>query len=323
MRLSSMRQSSALKKTRECSLGIMTAFALLPVVLASCRDRFHEINESVGKDKVPVTICVNNMNGPGYAQTRALVDVGQVCSNLSFCIYPCEGESFDKIQINQLRDDESFGTVSQNLTLGVHKIVVIAHNGDKNATMTNPESISFTSNTLLKTTDTFCWAGEVNVTPSTGTVNVTLTRATAMFRFILTGTMIHDQVSELHFAYKGGSAAVNPFTLEGTVRSNQRESFVIEDNSRKVFEIYTFPRYEDSDNARIPLKLDITVTAIDINGNAVKERVLNDVPIERNRITECRGDFFAGGTLEYATIEFGGIKVEPDWAGTDQYSFPE
>ena len=121
--------------------------------------------------KVPVTILVNNLSSPDYVQTRAMVDVGRVCSNLSFCIYPCEGESFDKIQINQSRGEESFGTVSQNLTVGVHKIVVVAHNGDKNATMTNPESIAFSSNTILKTTDTYCWAGEVNVTQETGTIS--------------------------------------------------------------------------------------------------------------------------------------------------------
>ena len=186
-----MRQSSALKKTRVNSLGFM----LIPLLMASCHARIHEIADPYERDKVPVTICVNNLSSVDYAPTRAMVDVGLVCSNLSICIYPCEGESFDKIQINQTRDDPSFGTVSQNLTVGVHKIVVVAHNGDKNPTMTNPESIAFSSNTQLKTTDTFCWAGQVNVTQATGTVSVNLTRATAMFRLRLSDLAIPDQVN--------------------------------------------------------------------------------------------------------------------------------
>lgn len=287
--------------------------------MASCHARIHEVLDADERDRVPVTILVNNLSSAEYAQTRAIVDVGQVCSNLSICIYPCEGESFDKIQINQTRDDAQFGTVSQNLTVGVHRIVVVAHNGDKNATMTNAESIAFSSNTVMKTTDTFCWAGEVNVTQSTGTVNVNLTRATAMFRLKLTDSDIPAQVSELQFAYKGGSAAVNPFTLEGTTKSNQKETIVIEDHNRKVYEIYTFPRYEEKNGVRSLSKLEITVTAIDIYGNAVKERVLTDVPVSRNRITECTGEFFAGGVLEYTNIGFGGLQVEQDWAGTDQY----
>lgn len=310
-----MRQSSALKKTRVNSLGFM----LIPLLMASCHARIHEIPDPDEGNRVPVTICVNNLNGVDYAQTRAMVDVGEVCSNLSICIYPCEGESFDKIQINQTRDDPSFGTVSQNLTVGVHKIVVVAHNGDKNPTMTNPESIAFSSNTQLKTTDTFCWAGQVNVTQTTETVNVSLERATAMFRLRLSDLAIPDQVNELQFAYKGGSAAVNPFTLEGTTKSNQKESIVVTDHSSKVFEVFTFPRYEEKNGVRNLSQLEITVTAIDIYGNAVKERVLTDVPVTRNRITECSGEFFAGGVLEYTNIGFGGLQVEQDWAGTDSY----
>ena len=316
MKQKTMRQSSAPKKTRVNSLGFM----LIPLLMASCHARIHDITDPDERDRVPVTICVNNLNSVDYALTRAMVDVGQVCSNLSICIYPCEGESFDKIQINQTRDDPSFGTVSQNLTVGVHKIVVVAHNGDKNPTMTNPESIAFSSNTQMKTTDTFCWAGEVNVTQTTGTVSVNLTRATAMFRLKLTDLAIPEQVNELQFAYKGGSAAVNPFTLEGTTKSNQKESFVVTDHSEKVFEVYTFPRYDEKNGVRSLSQLEITVTAIDIYGNAVKERVLSDVPVNKNRITECTGEFFAGGVLEYTNIGFGGLQVEQDWAGIDPYT---
>lgn len=317
-----MRQSSALKKTREFSLSSLTMMTAA-VIVCSCSGRLHIVPDKDETGKVPVIISVNNLNASSFAQTRAKVNVAEVCSNLSFCIYPCEGESFDKIQINQTREDQSFGTVSQNLTVGVHKIVVIAHNGDKNPTMTNAESVAFSSNTTMKTTDTFCWAGEIDVTQATGTVNVTLTRATAMFRLKLTDSTIPAQVCELQFAYKGGSAAVNPFTLEGTTRSSQRESFMIEDHSRKVFEIYTFPRYEEKNGVRNLSPLEITVTAVDIYGNAVKERVLTDVSVTRNRITECTGEFFAGGVLEYTNIGFGGLQVEQEWDGTDQYSMPE
>ena len=316
-----MRQSSALKKTRVNSSLLLT-FLAVGAFSSSCTNRIHVITDDEG-DRFPVTISVSNLGSAEYAQTRAMVDVAQVCSSLSFCIYPCEGESFDKIQINQTRDDPQFGIVSQNLTVGVHKIVVVAHNGDKNPTMTNSESIAFSSNTVMKTTDTFCWAGEVNVTQTTGTVNVTLTRATAMFRLKLTDQAVPAQVSELQFAYKGGSAAVNPFTLEGTTKSNQKETILIEDHNRKVYEIYTFPRYEDKNGIRNLSPLEITVTAIDVYGNAVKERVLENVSVTRNRITECSGEFFSGGVLEYTNIGFGGLQVEGEWAGTDQYAMPE
>ena len=313
-----MRQSSAPKKTRVNQLFLLTLLTFGQFV-CSCSERIHVVPVDEDSGKVPVTISVNNLVQPEYARTKAMVDVGQVCSNLNICIYPCAGETFDKIQINQKSTDADFGTVSRELTVGVHKIVVVAHNGDKNATMTDAWSIAFSSNTVQKITDTFCWAGEVNVTKQTGTVDVSLVRATAMFRLNMSDDQIPSEVAQLQFAYKGGSAAVNPFNLEGTTKSSQKETFIIQEPQSKVFEVYTFPRYEEKNGERNLSPLEITITAYDESGSAVKERVLKNVPVVRNRITECTGYFFDGGSLQYSTVGFGNLQVEPEWAGTDQY----
>ena len=318
MKQKTMRQSSAPKKTRVNQLFLLTLLTFGQFV-CSCSERIHVVPVDEDSGKVPVTISVNNLVQPEYARTKAMVDVGQVCSNLNICIYPCAGETFDKIQINQKSTDADFGTVSRELTVGVHKIVVVAHNGDKNATMTDAWSIAFSSNTVQKITDTFCWAGEVNVTKQTGTVDVSLVRATAMFRLNMSDDQIPSEVAQLQFAYKGGSAAVNPFNLEGTTKSSQKETFIIQEPQSKVFEVYTFPRYEEKNGERNLSPLEITITAYDESGSAVKERVLKNVPVVRNRITECTGYFFDGGSLQYSTVGFGNLQVEPEWAGTDQY----
>ena len=318
MKQKTMRQSSAPKKTRVNQLFLLTLLTFGPF-FCSCSERIHVVPVDEDPGKVPVTISVNNLVQPEYARTKAMVDVGQVCSNLSFCIYPSAGETFERMQINQKSTDADFGTVSRELTVGVHKIVVVAHNGDKNATMTDAWSISFGNNTVQKLTDTFCWAGEVNVTKQTGTVDVSLVRATAMFRLNMSDDQIPSEVAQLQFAYKGGSAAVNPFNLEGTTKSSQKETFIIQDHQSKVFEVYTFPRYEEKNGERNLSPLEITITAYDESGTAVKERVLKNVPVVRNRITECTGYFFDGGSLQYSTVGFGNLQVEPEWAGTDQY----
>ena len=318
MKQKTRRQSSAPKKTRVNQLFLLTLLTFGQFV-CSCSERSHVVPVDEDSGKVPVTISVNNLVQPEYARTKAMVDVGQVCSNLNICIYPCAGETFDKIQINQKSTDADFGTVSRELTVGVHKIVVVAHNGDKNATMTDAWSIAFSSNTVQKITDTFCWAGEVNVTKQTGTVDVSLVRATAMFRLNMSDDQIPSEVAQLQFAYKGGSAAVNPFNLEGTTKSSQKETFIIQEPQSKVFEVYTFPRYEEKNGERNLSPLEITITAYDESGTAVKERVLKNVPVVRNRITECTGYFFDGGSLQYSTVGFGNLQVEPEWAGTDQY----
>ncbi|HQL26874.1 MAG: hypothetical protein ACOX32_00480 [Bacteroidaceae bacterium] len=310
---------SAPKKASVFSKGhAFTAIIALSLTLfsSSC-NRDHSTIE-VSDGKVPLVINVNGISQSysGMADTKAVVDLGEVCTNLSCAIYTTNGETTDKIQINQSSSEESFGTVSTNISVGLHKIVVVAHSGDKNPTMTNPESISFSNTTTLKTTDVFCWSAEVDVTAETGVIEVNLVRVTAMFRLVMTDSEIPSQVVSLNFRYTGGSAALNPSTGEGTTKSTQNEAFTIE-TEQKTFEVYTIPRFEEKDGERVASKLKITISAIDEFGNNVKERVLEDVPVTKNRITRCSGEFFEGGCLEFSTIGFEGLQVEQDWEGID------
>lgn len=320
------RQKGSSPSTRMKAVKFLNRLELVtvlvfPLFVASCNNRNHDAFKP-DDGKVPLTISVGRINEIDFGKglTKAKVNVGEVCTRLSFAIYTdVEGSKPDKIQINQEVGDESFGTVSTDLTVGTHRIVVIAHSGDKNPTMTDPENITFSNSSGLKTTDVFCWSSEIEVTAQTGVVDVSLERVTAMFRLVLTDEVIPSEVADMRFKYSGGSAALNPFTGEGTTKSNQSETIEIVQGLKR-FEVYTIPRFEEKEGQRQLSLLKMTIEALDSTGNVIKSNLIENVQVASNRITCCTGRFFDGGVMEFTTLAFQGLDVEESWAGVDEIS---
>lgn len=306
------RQPSALKKAaRKFSPLAMAAVLTMTV---SCSDRVHTEIHEIGEEKVPVTFRVASIDqvpfdSPLNVGTRAQVPVSQIASHISFAVYTGD----KKEQVNQDSSTEGFGSIQLNLNTGNHVVVVIAHNGDGNPTMTQYNKISFNNKETLKVTDTFLYYAEINVTSETKVYDLNLERAVAMFQLKMTDAEIPSQVCKLQFDYSGGSSTIDATTGLGCVKSNQSETIVVQ-NGEKEYGVYTFVR---GDSEQLSMK----VSAIDGFGNAVKEQSF-DVPVTKNRITRYTGEFFKGGCLEFTSAEFP-ITADDAWAGTDDYAFNE
>lgn len=305
-------QPSALKKAvRKFSPLAMAAVLTMTV---SCSDRIHTDMQDVSPEKVPVTFRVASIDqvqfdSPLSVGTRAQVPVSQIASHISFAIYTGD----KKEQVNQDSSTEGFGSVSLNLSTGLHKIVVIAHNGDGNPTMTDIRKISFNNKETLKMTDTFLYYAEIDVTSGAKVYDLNLERVVAMFQLRMTDSAVPAQVRKFQFDYSGGSSSIDATTGLGCVKSNQSETVVVQ-NGEKEYGVYTFVR-SDSD------RLNMKVSAIDEYGNAVKEQSF-EVPVTKNRITRFTGEFFKGGCLEFTSADFP-ITANDVWAGTDDVAFNE
>ena len=153
--------------------------------------------------------------------------------------------------------------------------MVIAHNGEGSATITSTEKVTFPNN---KVTDTFYYYGDLVVTSEVQSYDLTLTRAVAMFRLVLTDEEIPSTVTKFKFYYTGGSSTFSPSAGYGCVNSKQTEIRAVADGVT-TFDIYTLPHTEED------VLTKLTVTALDANDNTVKERVFENVPVTRNQIT--------------------------------------
>ena len=241
--------------------------------------------------------------------TRAAQDITKLCSRLNIAIFSMDGTKVKTVA--QKEGDSSYGTVALTLAAGTYRLVVIAHNCDGSATITSEEKVTFTNN---KVTDTFYYYGDLVVTDAKQSYDLTLTRAVAMFRLVLTDEEIPSNVAKLKFYYTGGSSTFSPKDGYGCVNSKQTEVRTIAEDG--IYDIYTLPHTEDD------VLTKLTVTALDANDNTVKERIFENVPVTRNQITRYTGSFFgnggSGGSSSDGTFR---LTADPDWDSVNGYTF--
>lgn len=242
-------------------------------------------------------------NAPS-TETPALDDI---CTRLSFAFF--NGDEKVKT-VNQSAGDDNYGTISLNLAEGSYRIVVIAHNGKGNCTISSPEKVKFYKN---KMTDTFIYYGTLDVTEDDDTnQEIRLTRAVAKITLHISDN-IPTNVKWLKFYYTGGSSTLDATTAQGCVNSKQTEELDIV-AGQKDYSVYTFPHQDDK-------KVTLTVTAYDPSDTEVAAKRIEDIPVKRNYITTCTGSLFEGG--EDTGVSTGGItlKFDPAWAGEEIYEF--
>lgn len=323
MKQKTMRQSSARKKTRECSLCAWMAFALVPFLAASCQDRIHEVDEPVSSDKVPVRIRVSSIEQIPFGTAITKASVNDVCTKLSFAVFSSMDEDAVKEEsVIQNSTDSLFGLISLNLSVGRHYIAVVGQTGgDGNPSLTatkannsfNTFSIRYVSNNKSqpKVQDTFHYFAAIDVTSGENDFQVDLSRSVAMFRLNLTED-IPSQVRKLEFDYSNGSATLDVISGYGCVNTKQTETIDV-DPTMHTFELYTFPQ-----RGKDVMKM--SVRALDVYGNAVCEMNWNDIPMTVNRVSQYTGDLFQNGCKEFSQTGFP-INVNNEWAGTDSQTF--
>lgn len=166
------------------------------------------------------------------------------CNRMSLAIFDVE----DKIAtINQTKDDANFGIVHLNLDDGEYRLVIIAHNGKGNCSISQPENVKFPNNKL---TDTFYYYGRLDVKGGNIKKNIDLERAVAAFHVHILENTIPDTIKVIKFYYTGGSSTLDATTGYGCVNSRQTETFKISNNSRD-FVVFTFPHNVGSVNMDI------------------------------------------------------------------------
>ena len=251
-------------------------------------------------------------NSENRAATRAATDITELCSRLNIAIFDADGTKVKTVA--QKEGDDSYGTVALTLAAGTYRLVVIAHNGDGSATITSEEKVTFPNN---KVTDTFYYYGDLVVTSEKQSYDLTLTRAVAMFRLVLTDESVPSTVAKMKFYYLGGSSTFSPKDGYGCVQSKQTEIRPVPADfvSGTAFEIYTLPHTEED------VLTKLTVTALDANDNIIKERIFENVPIIRNQVTRYTGSFFgSGGGGETGSGDFR-MTADPDWDAVNGYTF--
>ena len=237
-------------------------------------------------------------------KTRATVAIGDYFSKLNIMLFNADGTKvFDKVR-TQYATDDGFGQMNLSLSPGTYSIVAVGHSSIKSAAIKSTEMVQFTASDGEKLTDTFCYCGTITVGETPEQHDLVMNRVSAMVRFRLTDEEVPASFARMKFDYTGGSANFNPTTFEGTTKSTQSETRTA--NSNDIYQVYTFPYQSVSGS------LKMTVTALDDDGNALRTRTFESIPVTRNKITTYTGHFFEDGDGDITQSGFG-FTVNGDW----------
>ena len=282
----------------------------LALLMAACEKPILDDEDITEKKEANVILHMTQFEQTSF--TRAATDITELCSRLNIAIFNADGTKVKTVA--QKDTDSDFGTVALTLAAGTYRLVVIAHNCDGSATITSEEKVTFPNN---KVTDTFYYDGDLVVTSDVQSYDLTLTRAVAMFRLVLTDEEIPSNVAKFKFYYVGGSSTFSPKDGYGCVNSKQTEVRPVPVGSPDgmSFDIYTLPHTEED------VLTKLTVTALDANDNTVKERVFENVPVIRNQITRYTGSFFGSGGSGQQSDGIFRMTADPDWDSVNGYTF--
>lgn len=277
--------------------------------MAGCEKAVFEEENDGGTKGGNVVLSVTGYEGL-KGTVRSTEDLTKVCTRMNFVVYR-DGERLKTI--NQKLGDKDFGSVELSLEEGDYEVLILGHSspGKENPKTSNPEEIEFKNITESGGTgysDTFYTFEYITVGDKPISRTFTLTRAVAMFRLVTTDGK-PSEVKKMRFLYTGGSRAFNAYTGYGYINSTQVVFFDLteeQDGQPLQFDLYTFPH----DEASVLKK--VQVTAYDSKGEAIfnYERTFENVPIERNTITQYSGAFFT--EMAYEDPEEPDTPVNPE-----------
>lgn len=258
--------------------------AFLPLLMLLCM--------GCGKEPAVVGNSRNGQEVPSYNPAGNLVifvdslesipfdEVETPCTHLCYAVYDMEGKRIK--QSNQKLGDKHYGAVGMQLDDGAYQLVVLAHSGKKNPTMTNSAKIQFSNATGYS--DTYLYRTCLDVAASQQIIHVKPRRVTALVRFVISDT-VPDSIAQMHFRYTGGSGHLDASTGRGVTHSTQEVTVEVQAGASGIrCDLYTFP-FANGDT------LHLTATALDSDGSETLQREFN-VPVAIDQISWLVGSFF-------------------------------
>lgn len=290
------------------AMNEVVAVAMAAALMAGCEKPIMTDVDTSDTDAVTLEFTTTNTD---YV-TRAASGMAAHASKLNVQLFDEDGQKVFSTVKTQTKDDEDFGRLSVELADGTYTVVAVAHSSARSATIKSPEVVQFTAQDGEKLTDTFCHVSTVEVSGESHSFTLPMHRAVAMVQLHLTDETLPENVWYIKADYSGGSANVNPTTLQGITKSSQSERRI--KNDLHLHQFFTFPYMSETGT------LKMTISATTSDGTVLKQRTFDAVPVKRNRITTYEGKLFGDGEWTVTMTDFSFV-VNADWEGEDRYEF--
>lgn len=242
-----------------------------------------------------------SMDDPTRAKTYSVDSV----SHLDFIIYDAENDTV-VIHQHQKKGVEGYGTFSALLPYGSYNVVFLGYESQRReAKVDDITAICFEDDFVPHF---FYDKKPITIDkPETETSPVVLKRAVACFNLISSGKN-PSNLKSISFTSSGGSHHFNALTGMGSKVESRTYSF---DATKYAatdtlnFGFFTFLTSEEA-------TMNFTVTAKDDEGNEIRTREFNNVPMKINQITRYTGQFFDPKGSSGYTLSLDGKAWEND-----------
>ncbi|MCF0197683.1 MAG: hypothetical protein HUK03_10750, partial [Bacteroidaceae bacterium] len=243
------------------------------MLLASCSKAMDGMDTETGvKD---ITLSVINYQQYGFDEiTRAGADV---LDHLSMAIFNATTGEVVGTLTTQNKGEEGYGTFRTTLPYGSYQLVIVGYNGTKLCNTLTPSKVAFEDAAVPMT---FYCNKLLTVSDETPTTQpITINRAVTAFVLNIKDA-VPANVASFHFVAMSGGCSFNPqtgFTEEtaGRVHTLVVPGSIIGEKNVN-FTSYLFLPSEEAN-------VTYEVTALDANGDVVRQRTFTDAPLKVNR----------------------------------------
>lgn len=258
---------------------------------------------------VPVNICVNDFSisqtdiTPGTRAAEDPADYDGVGA-IDLAFYSGTTEVYKVTRLKSATSTyTTFGNFSCDLPIGTYTMVVIGRGyWDEDAfSITSPTAAGYTSE---RPRETFCHTQSVTVTNTTPlNLNVTLNRVMAQINVVSTDNRPAG-AAKVRTIFAAGSKSFNPTT--GLALDDGGFSQINTPSSAKANYLANVFLATDEET------MNITLQALDANDNILLSKVVEDVPLKRNRKTTLRGALFTASASAAFQVETAWLSELPD-----------
>jgi len=263
-----------------------------------------------------VRLHVNNFNvsQEEFPELRSASDVADYSGvkAITLAFYTASGD--EQYKVTQMRADATtytaFGEFDLSLPMGSYTMVVLGYglnDGEPAITLTGPTSATFGD---YPARETFVATQAVSITNTDALeLNATLNRVVAKLKVLSTDGRTAN-ANSVRITTSGGSKAFNPST--GLATTNTGFSNTVNITSTAVGSVagpvsYLFLATDEQ-------TVNVTIDVLDENNQTISHKVVNNVPLQRNRMTKLVGSIFtASGD--------GSFQVETEWLPETEVNF--
>jgi len=263
-----------------------------------------------------VRLHVNNFNvsQEEFPELRSASDVADYSGvkAITLAFYTASGD--EQYKVTQMRADATtytaFGEFDLSLPMGSYTMVVLGYglnDGEPAITLTGPTSATFGD---YPARETFVATQAVSITNTDALeLNATLNRVVAKLKVLSTDGRTAN-ANSVRITTSGGSKAFNPSTGLATI--NTGFSNTVNITSTAVGSVagpvsYLFLATDEQ-------TVNVTIDVLDENNQTISHKEVNNVPLQRNRMTKLVGSIFtASGD--------GSFQVETEWLPETEVNF--